>query len=290
MARMRSLKPEFWTDEELACQLTRDERLLYLGMWNLADEHARLRGDPRYIKGQLFAYDDDLTAADIERMLDKLASLGKVRRYSAGPGRYLFLPNLARHQRLEADKVPSRLPDPDESPPETDPSESRADLSARDSDEPASGANGLSLKHVAGGMEHVVPPTAGAAAPTPAAAPATPRRQAKTEDPERAKHAGDIVAAFVEGAASTGQPPPAASIKARVGKQARQLLAENYDAETLITSAYRMGAGEWNDLAVQVRKDAAGGRASPPADRRQQETDAKFDRAMQRALQREGQI
>jgi hypothetical protein len=32
--------------------------------------------------------------------------------------------------------------------------------------------------------------------------------------------------------------------------------------ETLIKSAYRMGAGEWNDLAVQVRKDAAG--TGPP--------------------------
>ena len=47
------------------------------------------------------------------------------------------------------------------------------------------------------------------------------------------------------------------AIIARVGKQARQLLAEGYDVEDLIKSAHTMGAGEWNDLAVQVRKDAA---------------------------------
>ena len=86
---MRSLKPEFWADEELACQLTRDERFLYVGLWNLADEHSRLRGDPRYIKGQLFPYDDDITPDCIEKMLGSLGSIGKVKPYRVGPGRYL---------------------------------------------------------------------------------------------------------------------------------------------------------------------------------------------------------
>lgn len=155
MARMRSLKPEFWADEELACHLTRDERLMYLGLWNLADEHSRLRGDPRYIKGQLFPYDDDITAADIEKMLANLAAHGKAQPYTAGVGRYLFLPNLAKHQRLETDKVPSRLPAPDESTPHADESESRANESARGANEPEPGADVLSLKHVAGGIKHV---------------------------------------------------------------------------------------------------------------------------------------
>lgn len=86
---------------------------------------------------------------------------------------------------------------------------------------------------------------------------AKPRRRAKPADPERAKHAGDVVAAFVEGALSSGQEEPASTIKARVGRDARQLLAEGKSAEKLIDAARRMGAGEWNDLAVQVRKDAA---------------------------------
>lgn len=103
-----------------------------------------------------------------------------------------------------------------------------------------------------------VPPTVDAAKPR--------RRSAKADDPERAKHAGDIVAAFVSGAVDAGQPEPATSLRARVGKQARQMLTEGYDAETLIGSARNMGAGEWNDLAVQVRKDAAattGGTSKP---------------------------
>jgi hypothetical protein len=159
MARMRSLKPEFWADEELACQLTRDERMLYLGLWNLADEHSRLRGDPRYIKGQLFPYDDDITPDGIEKMLGNLGALGKVHAYRVGAGRFLFLPNLGKHQRLETDKVPSRLPAPDQAERTPDDraneSESGANKSARDPDESERGADKDALKHVAGGMEHV---------------------------------------------------------------------------------------------------------------------------------------
>ena len=100
-----------------------------------------------------------------------------------------------------------------------------------------------------------------------------PRRRSKAEDPERAKNAGDVVAAFMDGAQSSGQPEPATSIRARVGRDARTLLAEGYDVETLIKSAYRMGMGEWNDLAVQVRKDAAGSGPGSPAPPRPSSTD-----------------
>jgi hypothetical protein len=155
VARIRSVKPEFWADEELAMAVSRDARLLYVGLWNLADEHARLRGDPRFVKGQLFAYDDDLTPKAIEALLDELADAGKVQRYQSGSSTYLFLPNLAKHQRLEAAKVESRLPAP------PDPSEPapvatiRAEKSARDSHEPAPDADSSTLLYGAGSMEPV---------------------------------------------------------------------------------------------------------------------------------------
>lgn len=111
MARIRSVKPEFWTDEDLA-DLSRDARLLYIGLWNISDEHGRLRGEPRYIKGQLFPYDDDLTRDGVDALVDELAGIGKVIRYQAKGSSYLFLPTLHKHQRLDTAKVPSRLPAP----------------------------------------------------------------------------------------------------------------------------------------------------------------------------------
>lgn len=118
-----------------------------------------------------------------------------------------------------------------------------------------------------------VPPTAGAEAPGDDLNPAP------------------VVAAFIDGATSAGLKRPAAPLIARVGKQARQILSEGtYSLGELLASAARMGAGEWNDLAVQLRKDdaAAAGRGGV-MDRRQQATDQKFNRAMERARARDAQ-
>lgn len=163
MARIRSVKPEYWADEDLA-GVTRDARLLYIGLWNLADEHGRLRGDPRYVKGQLFPYDDDLSPAGVEEFLKELEGASKVLRYRSDGGQYLFLKNLSKHQRLEAEKVPSKLPPPpigDEGSEfsqvngvENSVAQIRADKSARDSDESARGAEDHALLYVTGTMEH----------------------------------------------------------------------------------------------------------------------------------------
>lgn len=105
-----------------------------------------------------------------------------------------------------------------------------------------------------------------------------------------ARNVGDVVAAYVDGATAAGLQPPPTNLRARVGKQARQLIGEGWDVDFLVGSARRMGAGEFNDLGVQARKDdaAAKGVSAATPDRRQQATDDKFNRAMQRALEREG--
>jgi len=112
LARIRSLKPEYWADQKLA-RCSRDARLLYLALWNFADEQARMVGDPRQVKGLCFALDDDIAPADIDRLLGELAALGRLVRYEVGGERYLFLPKLAKHQRLDA-RQPSRYPPPPE--------------------------------------------------------------------------------------------------------------------------------------------------------------------------------
>lgn len=112
MARIRSLKPEFWLDRKLARRLSRDERMLYIGLWNQADEHARALGDPNVVKGQVFPYDADLTVDVIDRMLDRLDAAGVVQRYEVDEDPFLYLPKLGDHQRLEPAKSRSRLPEP----------------------------------------------------------------------------------------------------------------------------------------------------------------------------------
>lgn len=121
MARIRSVKPEFWLDPKIT-RLSRDARLLYIALWNASDEHGRLLGDPRVIKGHAFPYDDDLPPAVIDGLIDELEGAGKLRRYAHDGEAYLHLPNLSKHQRLEP-KVESRLPappDPDKSAPDAE--------------------------------------------------------------------------------------------------------------------------------------------------------------------------
>lgn len=101
-----------------------------------------------------------------------------------------------------------------------------------------------------------IPPTAGAGKPRAAA-------HSKPRTPSG--NAGDVVAAYVEGALSAQMPRPDETLRKRVGKQAGEMLARGeVTLETLTTAAQHMGAGGWNDLAVQVQRDAAGGSGSSP--------------------------
>jgi hypothetical protein len=109
VARIRSIKPEFWYDEELS-RISRDARLLYIALWNLADDHGKMRGDTRFIKGQVFPYDTD----DIEPWLIELERIEKVIRYTVDGSKYLMLKNFAKHQKVDH-PTDSKIPDPEDS-------------------------------------------------------------------------------------------------------------------------------------------------------------------------------
>jgi hypothetical protein len=91
-------------------------------------------------------------------------------------------------------------------------------------------------------------------APVPVPDPVPPTAGADAAGP----NPGPVVAAFIEGATGAGLKRPGANLIARVGKQARLILGAGvYTADEVITAARTMGAGEWNDLEVQLRKDDA---------------------------------
>jgi len=108
-----------------------------------------------------------------------------------------------------------------------------------------------------------LPSEAGTAKPRPAES--KPKRRAGSKPRPPAGNAADIIAAYVDGARDAGLPTPAESLRARVGKQGRELLAQDVALDALAGAARRMGAIGWHDLAVQVQRDAANERASPPS-------------------------
>lgn len=110
MARIRTVKPEFWSDEKLA-SVSRDARLLFVALFNMAEDHGVARGNPAYVRSQAFPYDDDVTPAAVAGWLTELERAGVVRRFTKEKEAFLFIVNFGRHQKIDK---PSRatLPEP----------------------------------------------------------------------------------------------------------------------------------------------------------------------------------
>ncbi len=72
MARIRTIKPEFWTSEQIL-SVSRDARLLFIGLWNFSDDGGNHPASAITLKAQVFPA-DDLTVSDIRRMLDELSA------------------------------------------------------------------------------------------------------------------------------------------------------------------------------------------------------------------------
>lgn len=112
MARIRQVKPEFFLDDDLAAACCRDARLLFIGMWNLADREGRLEDRPGKIKAQIFPYDDDVTVPILISWIDQLAVGLWIVRYEVDGKRYLWVRTLKLHQHFHRDEQPSKLPEP----------------------------------------------------------------------------------------------------------------------------------------------------------------------------------
>ncbi|MEU3826502.1 HNH endonuclease signature motif containing protein [Streptomyces sp. NPDC029080] len=112
MPRIRTVKPEFWEDELLGV-LPRDARLLFIATFNMADDEGLLRWTPAYIKAQAFMYDDDLTIADVGKLMHCLTDTGLVFPYVGGVARQQMavVVNFRKHQRINRPQK-SKLPPP----------------------------------------------------------------------------------------------------------------------------------------------------------------------------------
>jgi len=50
------IKPKFWDDAKIG-RLTRDARLLYIGLWNFSDDIGVVIGNSIWLKSKIFPYD-----------------------------------------------------------------------------------------------------------------------------------------------------------------------------------------------------------------------------------------
>ncbi len=105
MARARNIKPGFFTNPELA-ECSPHARLLFIGLWLLADREGRLEDRPKHIKVHIFPCDD----VDVDSLLGELHSRNFAIRYEALGIKCIFIPGFMKHQNPHRNEVASELP------------------------------------------------------------------------------------------------------------------------------------------------------------------------------------
>lgn len=110
MARIRTTKPSFWGSGTVA-QLSRDARLLTLGLISFADDDGRFLGSTAAVNGFVFP-NDDLAPRVVRRWLDEISGIGLIHEYACNGVSYGCFPSWHEHQVINR-YTPSSLPAPD---------------------------------------------------------------------------------------------------------------------------------------------------------------------------------
>lgn len=106
MARARNIKPGFFKNE-LLVEMPVFSRLLFVGLWTLADREGRLEDRPKRIKLELFPYDSE----DVEAGLSLLEASAFISRYQVNGFRVIQIVNFLKHQTPHGTEKDSDLPD-----------------------------------------------------------------------------------------------------------------------------------------------------------------------------------
>lgn len=109
MARIRSIKPEFWTSEQVM-ECSRDTRLFFIGLWNFCDDHGRHTAQAKKLRALIFPGDDDVSSIDVRRMIDELSANGLILLYQVDGVEYLEVSGWS-HQKIDRKQDP-RFPGP----------------------------------------------------------------------------------------------------------------------------------------------------------------------------------
>lgn len=109
MARIRTIKPEFFTSETVADLAVR-ARLTWIGLWTYCDDYGRCRDNVKLVKAAVWAL-DDVSLVSIEKDLSDLHSAGLILRYAVDGKSFIQVTNWTEHQKV-SHPTASKFPDP----------------------------------------------------------------------------------------------------------------------------------------------------------------------------------
>jgi hypothetical protein len=112
----RMIHMKMWASEQIG-KLSLSARLLYIGTIVLGDDEGRLRGNPAFLRSQIFLYDEDISINDVKIWLDEIINQRLLIPYLIEEETYLYHPNWIRYQQLRKDRLKdSFIPAPDWQP------------------------------------------------------------------------------------------------------------------------------------------------------------------------------
>lgn len=128
MARIRTIKPDFFTSEDIVSRSPL-ARLLYIATWLEADREGRFVWKPKTLKLRYLPGDN----CDIEAVAKELIDAGLIIPYDVDGQQFAEIPSFTRHQvinnRETASEIPTRIADasPTRAPRDNDASPTRDD-------------------------------------------------------------------------------------------------------------------------------------------------------------------
>lgn len=100
MARIRTIKPEFWEDEKIG-KLPIPCRLFFIGCWNFADDFGVIKGNAALLKSQIFPYDENLRVSEIKKWIDSLVDARMLVPIIHAEESYYYIRTFRSHQVLD---------------------------------------------------------------------------------------------------------------------------------------------------------------------------------------------
>ena len=106
MARIRTIKPEFFTSSDIVC-MSPLSRLFYVSLWCEADREGRLNWSVKTLKFRYFPADD----CDVEEMANELVKNGLIVIYEVDGKQYAEIPTFKSHQVINNREQESTIPE-----------------------------------------------------------------------------------------------------------------------------------------------------------------------------------
>ncbi len=98
----RMVYSKIWVSEQFG-RLSDKGKLLFIGTITLADDDGRLIGNPSYLRGQVFPYDENITVSEVSQFRNEIEKSGLLSIYSINNCEYIQHPKWTEYQIIRKD-------------------------------------------------------------------------------------------------------------------------------------------------------------------------------------------